>query len=144
MAIALRRLAGAILILASAWCLYRFGIIMNWWSPVNRPATVSKEAHYVFVWESAAWFDCRVDEIRNVDVCRAWDNSGRLLAAGDFRIKGEDRAATKEELKPSAVGATNLNGLSDTIYLFGPKGLIEGKQLVRVGSRDATEKSKVS
>jgi hypothetical protein len=112
---------------------YWFGILANWWSPLVRPHGVPPGAKHVFIWESAAWFDCSVDSKRDVDVCRAWDAWGRLVASGDFRLEGENRAATPGELRPSTPGRTNRSGLSGEIYLFGPNGLIEGKKLIRVG-----------
>ena len=98
-----------------------------------RPHGVSWRARHVFIWEGGAWFDCSFDPKRDVDVCRAWDDWGRLMASGDFRLEGENRAATSSELHPSATGATNPSGMSDEIFLFGPHGLIWGKKLIRVG-----------
>lgn len=129
---------------ASGVLIYRGGIVLNWWSPLTRPTGVPVSAQFVFAWESEAWFDCGIDERRNVNPCRAWDNRGRLRAYGDFQLIDEHRAATRAELRPSVLGATNDNGLVDTIYLFGSGGVIEGKQLVRVGSRDFREKSSVT
>jgi hypothetical protein len=94
---------------------------------------VSARARHVFLWESAAWFDCSADRERDVDVCTAWDDSGRLLANGDFRLEDENRAATPGELRPSTIGRTDASGRSDEIWLFGHHGLIEGKKLIRVG-----------
>ena len=117
------------------WFLYSFGIFAGWWGPLTRPAGVSRRAKYVTIVESAAWFDCTVDAGRNVDVCKAWDTNGRLVTAGCFRLEGENRAATVEELHPSSVGASRAAGLPpDTITLFGPNHLIWGKTLVRVDS----------
>jgi hypothetical protein len=56
----------------------------GWWNPLIRTASVSAKAKYVWGLKSSAWFDGRVDEKRDVDVCRAWDDQGRLRAA-DFR-----------------------------------------------------------
>jgi hypothetical protein len=122
----------ALLLVGLACTVYWFGVIAGWWDPLVRPANVTPRAHYVFVWEDAAWFDCSVDARRNVNVCKAWSDDGRLVASGDFRLKDENRAATSDELHPSALGPTNEFGGSDTIYLFGPDKLIEGKELVRV------------
>lgn len=130
----MKRLAvGAVVTILVAfvyWC----GILLNWWSPLIRPRGVPCRAKYVFLWESAEWFDCHVDERRNVDVCRAWDVDGHLAASGDFRLEGENRAATRSELHPSRTGDTmDASGMCDEIYLFGPHSLIEGKKLIRVG-----------
>ena len=51
--------------------------------------------------EEGTWFDCSVDSARNVDICKAWAPDGRLIASGDFRLVGEDRAATPVELRPA-------------------------------------------
>ena len=111
---------------------YWFGILANWWGPLIRPSGIPASARYVFLWESAEWLDCSVDWERNVNVCRAWDDSGRLLADGDFRLEGENRAATQAELHPSTTGATAESGLANEIYLFGPHGIIQGRKLIRV------------
>ena len=58
------------------WATYYAGIWMSWWGPLTRPAGVSADAKYVFIWESAAWFDCSVDRARDVNKCRAWDDNG--------------------------------------------------------------------
>jgi hypothetical protein len=126
------------------WCLYIFGLTLGWWSPLTRPASVSSEAVYVFIFgKSAAWFDCRVDEKRDLDVCSVWDEHGRLEVSGNFRLKDENHAARKAELRPSIVGPGDASGHSDVIYLFGPDGLIVGKELVRVGSRSERERFEV-
>ncbi|HEY1207576.1 MAG: hypothetical protein ABSH46_05045 [Bryobacteraceae bacterium] len=122
----------AVVFVAAVGVAHWVGVIAGWWDPLVRPANVTSRAHYVFIWESAAWFDCSVDARRNVNVCKAWNDDGRLVASGDFRLKDENRAATSDELHPSALGPTNEFGGSDTIYLFGPKKLIMGKELVRV------------
>jgi len=122
-------------VLAIGYLGYLFGVVSGWWNPLVRPAGVSPTAHYVFIWESAGWFDCSVDHQENVNVCKAWDATGRLCASGRFRLKGEGRAATEAELKPSALGPTELDGSTRTIYLFGPDRLILGKELVQVDAK---------
>lgn len=76
---------------------------------------------------SAIWFDCRVDQKRDVDVCRAWNDKGRLVAAGDFRLRGQGHAATAAELQPSTLGDRDDTGHSDVIWLFGPDKLISAE-----------------
>jgi len=125
----------AAVIVIVGWCTYEVGLADGWWNPLIRPAGVSAKAHYVYIFpKSATWFDCRVDEKRGVDVCTAWDEHGRLLVSGDFRLWGEGRAATRAELQPSITEADE-SGRCDIIYLFGPNRLIGGKELVRVGSK---------
>src|SRR5260370_6286920 len=71
---------------------------------------------------------------RNVDVCKAWDVDGRLVASGDFRLEGENRAATKRELHPSTTRSTeHTSGLQAHFYLLCPLLLIKEKKLIRVG-----------
>ncbi len=57
---------------------------------------------------------------------------GNLIASGNYRLDGENRAADGSELRPSEVetypGHPNLTD----IYLFGDHGLIRGKLLVPV------------
>ena len=126
------------------WITYVLGLALAWWAPLIRPAGVSGNARYVLIFgKSAEWFSCQVDEKRDVDVCSAWDDRGRLVASGDFRLRGENRAATREELQPSIVGPGDSSGRSDVIYLFGPDRLILGKELVRVGSRSERERFRV-
>ena len=79
------------------------GISFNLWQPITRPAGVSSRARYVDAFKSAAWFDCSVNPVRDVDVCRAWDPDGRLIAFGSYRLDGKNRAATARELHPSRV-----------------------------------------
>ncbi len=80
--------------------------------------------------EDGTWFDCRVDVRRNVDVCRAWDDTGRVLANGDFRLECQGRAATELELRPS--GVSRGDGRVYGITLFGAKGY---RQLISIHSR---------
>ena len=123
----------AVVTIAVGSVAYWFGTLLGWWNPLVRPRGVSGTAQYVFTWESAAWFDCSIDDLRNVNVCRAWDADGRLRAAGAFRLKGENRAATKLELRPSMLGASDDSGMARSIYLFGPGKVIMGQELVQVG-----------
>src|SRR5258708_584013 len=90
-------------LIASILPLYKTGVSLGFWQPITRPSTVSRAAQHVTTLKQATWFDCHVDETRNVDVCRAWDNKGRLIADGDFRLEDEDRAATASELHPSYI-----------------------------------------
>jgi len=92
----------ALLLVVAAWSVYNFGVLFGFWQPLTRPRNVSASARYVSIIETGAWFDCSVDSERNVDVCKAWDPDGRLIADGGFRLQGEDRAATTLELKQTA------------------------------------------
>jgi hypothetical protein len=132
------------LLAVGVWCTYRFGTLAGWWNPLTRPRNVSAGARHVFTWESSAWFDCNIDTKRDVNVCWAWDSYGRLLTAGDFRLRDENRAARKDELRPSITGPSNADGISDTIYLFGPNGLIMGRALVRIGDVGGAGQKRIS
>jgi hypothetical protein len=99
----------------------------------RRPPGVPRTAHYVDRIEDGTWFDCFVDSKRDVDICKAWDDSGRVIADGPFRLEDEDRAATASELHPSLVLSTG--GKAYMIYLFGKDGIF-GRALVRVDSRN--------
>jgi hypothetical protein len=105
---------------AAAWPAYILGVTFGLWQPLTRPRGVAASARYVSSIEDGTWFDCHVDLRRNVDTCKAWDFEGRVLADGDFRLAGEDRAATAAELKPSAVNSGG--GHAYEIYLFGKVG----------------------
>ena len=91
---------------------YPYGIVFGLWQPLVRPAGISARAHYVSMIEDGSWFDCSIDEKRNVNVCRVWDYAGTLRAEGDYRFEDEPRAAGRDELYPSLLAGR------DTIYLF--------------------------
>lgn len=112
--------AVAILSIAATWPVYILGVVIGLWQPLTRPSAVPSSAHYVSSIEDGVWFDCFVEPRRNVDTCKAWDFGGRLLADGDFRLEGEDRAANSAELRPSAV--ISSGGHAYMIYLFGKDG----------------------
>jgi hypothetical protein len=110
---------------------YPYGIWLGLWQPLSRPSNVSARARYISVIEDGSWFDCSIDEERNVNVCRVWDYDGRVRAEGDFRYEDEPRAAKREELYPSLLAGR------DTIYLFdGPHGhSIFAHSINRVGTQ---------
>jgi hypothetical protein len=98
--LAVLALVALILILRPA---YQLGVGFGFWQPVTRPAGVSPRARYVAKLKTSGWFDCSVDRTKNIDVCRAWNDAGQLIAYGNFRLDGEQRAATVTELRPSSV-----------------------------------------
>lgn len=108
---------------------YSLGVIFSLWQPI-RPHSVSTAAVYVSTVEDGYWFDCRVDKGQNVDVCRAWDYLGKLVADDRFQLECEGRAATLEELRPTVVERSN--GRTEAIYLLGRAGNYSTK-LVPVG-----------
>ena len=89
--------------LVAALPVYHLGIALNLWQPLTRPRGVSSSARYVSIVEEGTWFDCHVDWKRNVDVCKAWDPDGRLIADGDFLLQGDNRPASESELRPTHV-----------------------------------------
>jgi hypothetical protein len=91
---------------------YPYGIAFGLWQPIVRPFGVSPSARYVSVIEDGSWFDCSIDEKRNVNVCRVWDSEGQLRTSGDFQYEDQHRAARRDELYPS------MDGGQDTIYMF--------------------------
>jgi hypothetical protein len=95
---------GAVVAAVAVYLGFELGVLMGAWQPILRPRGVSPKAHYVSLdgkWTT--WFDCSADSIRNVDHCRAWDDRGRLLLDGDFRLDAEKRMATESELRPTRV-----------------------------------------
>ena len=98
--------------------LYILGVVFGIWQP--RPHDVTPAARYVSWIEDGAWFDCAVDSRRDVDVRKAWDSDGRLIASGHFRLECLGRAAAKAELRPSSVNSSG--GHAYAIYLFGENG----------------------
>ena len=102
------------------WLAYTLGIVLGFWQPVTRPKGVSPSARYVSLIEDGTWFDCSIDLDKDVNICKAWTWTGRLIADGEFRLENEGRAATKLELRPTLVQVTN--GRASMIYLFGERG----------------------
>jgi hypothetical protein len=92
------------------------------WLGWPRPPGVSKSAHYTVRVEVGRWFDCSLDATQDVNVCSAWDDDGRLLANGRYRLKGQNRAATKAELVPSDVNVYAGRPDLSWIYLYGRRG----------------------
>jgi hypothetical protein len=125
-------ICGALLLLIFVPRIYENGVWLGFWQPLIRPPGVSKSARYISLVEEATWFDCQVDLKRDVDVCRAWKEDGRLIVNGDFRLEDENRAASKSELRPSRV-LLDAGMRSYMIYLFGQNGAFS-KILVPVNS----------
>jgi hypothetical protein len=102
----IRRIVLALVVMAmiaSVRPAYLIGVSLGFWQPRTRPSGVSARARYVDTFKNAAWFDRLLDRTKGVDVCRAWDQNGKLIAFGNYRLEGENRAATEGELRPSAV-----------------------------------------
>ena len=114
----------AVVMLGLSYPIYVVGVAFNIWQPVTRPSGVSGRAHYIDAFKSAAWFDCSVDRIKDVDVCRVWDPEGKLVAFGNHRLDGENRAAKAAELRfwhvEDYTGHPNLAW----IYLFDHRTLV--------------------
>lgn len=111
---------------------YLVGVSIGFWQPLSRPYGVSARARYVDAFKSAAWFDCSVERTKGVNVCRAWDTGGNLIAFGNYRLEGENRAANARELRPSEVQECPGHPNLAWIYLFGDHGTIRGRTLVPV------------
>ncbi len=123
---------GCALIVALARPAYLVGVDLGFWQPLTRPAGVSARARYVAAFYFGAWFDCSIDSARDVDVCRAWDSKGKLIAFGDYRLDGENRAATALELRPSDVQPYPQHPNLAWIYLYGDHWNTRGRTLVPV------------
>jgi hypothetical protein len=123
---------GGLALVASLRPAYLIGVTFGFWQPLTRPSGVSARARYVDTFKSAAWFACSVERTKDVNICRAWDTDGNLIAFGNYRLDRENRAATALELRPSEVhlypGHPNLAW----IYLWGAHGSIVGRTLVPV------------
>jgi hypothetical protein len=120
---AVKRALLAVLTIATLVAAYFAGIELNFWPPLNRPPEVSRHARHFSNVKGSTWFDCRVDTARDVDLCAAWDESGRVIAYGAYRIDGANRAATAAELRPLRCNVHRLPQLS-WIYLEGEKVLV--------------------
>jgi hypothetical protein len=125
-------IVGAVVLMASLRPVYLIGISLNLWQPLTRPSGVSKRARYVDTFKDAAWFDCTIERTKDVNACRAWDVHGRVIALGNYRLDGENRAATAQELRPSTLNRYPGHPHLAWIYLFGEHGNIFGKTLVPV------------
>jgi len=95
--------AAVAVLAAISWPAYNLGVALDFWQPFSRPRGVSARARYFSTMKTAEWFDCSVDAVHDVDVCSAWDDSGRLIARGRYRLDGENRAAKGAELRPERV-----------------------------------------
>ena len=119
-------------LIASLRPAYLVGVSIGLWQPLVRPVGVSARARYVDAFKSAAWFDCSVERTKDVNICRAWDPEGNLIAFGSYRLDGESRAASALELRPSAVGTYPGHPNLSWIYLFDDRGATTGRTLVPV------------
>jgi len=117
-----------VVLLGLSYPLYVVGVAMNFWNPLTRPRGVPRRANHVDAFKSQAWFDCGVDSHRNVNVCRAWDERGDLIAFGNYRIDGQNRAASNRELRPWSV----LSGPNPRLAWIRLSGLGGGPHLTLV------------
>ena len=102
----MKRIIGAVaavLAAAAFYVVYDMGVWMGEWEPLLHPSGVPSTAHFYSTIEEkqGLWFDCSVDVKRQVNPCRVWEENGRLLVNGDFRIEDGNRMATASELKPT-------------------------------------------
>jgi hypothetical protein len=123
---------GGVALIASLCPAYMIGVRLGFWQPLTRPVGISKRARYVETLKSAAWFDCSVERVKDVNICQAWDTAGNLIAFGNYRLDGENRAATSLELRPSVVHINPGHPDLAWIYLFGDRGSVFGRTLVPV------------
>jgi hypothetical protein len=122
------KVAAAAALIVIAFPAYQLGVALGLWQPLTHPLGVSPQARYVpSYFYGSLWFDCSLDRGRDVDVCRAWDDAGRLIAYGNYRLDGEKRAAATEELRPSGVSG-GPPGRPDLCWIS----LSDGKTLVPV------------
>ena len=92
-------LGAAVALVVVSVPVYLAGVSFGLWQPLSRPVGVSAGARYLETLKNAGWFDCSVDQIKDVNVCRAWDRDGKLMAFGNYRLDGENRAARAVELR---------------------------------------------
>jgi len=115
-------LVGVVVLIVISRPVYQIGVGLGFWQPLTRPAGVSTRARYVATTDDSAWIDCSFDAGKDVDVCRAWDDAGRLIAYGRYRLDGERRAAGPAELHPSEVAIYPGRPELAWIYLEGAGG----------------------
>jgi len=123
---------GGLILIASLRPVYLIGVSLGFWQPLTRPTSIPTRARYVDTLKSDAWFDCSIERTKDVNICRAWDSDGNLIASGNYRLDGENRAATAPELRPSQVHLYSGHPNLAWIYLFGDHKKIMGKTLVPV------------
>jgi hypothetical protein len=88
----------------------------------RRPATVPPSAFWSGGLDGGAWYDCSEDKHARANTCAIYsDRDGRLWIKARYRLKGDNRSATKEEfLNPV------IDHIPDAteIYLHGGKKLV--------------------
>jgi hypothetical protein len=91
-------LVGTVLLMASvAACRHQPTM-----EPKTRPSGIPDNAVWVGGADGGAYVYCTIDEIRNVNPCKVWnDYTGNLVESGDYRLAKENRAAKKTELRVS-------------------------------------------
>jgi hypothetical protein len=68
--------------------------------PPVRPTSVPETAIWSGGAEGGAWIDCQIGNERNANHCTVYnDQTGDVWKTGFFIIRGENRAASREELK---------------------------------------------
>jgi len=72
----------AVLVVLALRPAYELGVGFNLWQPFTRPRGVPAQARYVSVLEDSAWFDCSFERAKDVDICKAWDDAGHVIAYG--------------------------------------------------------------
>lgn len=80
--------------------------------PPERPQGVPSEAVWAGGLDGGSFVLCQIDLTRKVNTCTVYnDFSGQVVEHGDFRLKGEDRAARLEELNYSWADGGGMIGL---------------------------------
>src|SRR6266702_857354 len=68
--------------------------------PANYPAGVPSYAVWAGGADGGSYISCTVDQPRNVNYCRVWnDYTGQLVESGDYQFLDQHRLATQDELK---------------------------------------------
>jgi len=95
-------------------------------SAPSRPATVPVSAMWSGGKDGGAWYDCSFTPGESTNLCAIYSERGALWVRASYEIKGQRRAATKEEFRNPGI---NYIPHATEIYLSGNKTLVAVKIL---------------
>jgi hypothetical protein len=95
-------------------------------SAPSRPATVPLAAIWSGGKDGGAWYDCSFTAGESANLCAIYSERGVLWFRASYEIKGQHRAATKEEFREAGI---DYIPHATEIHLSGNKTLIAVKIL---------------
>jgi len=67
--------------------------------PPGRPGAVPTSAIWSGGADGGAWYDCSENRRSNVNECAIFSDEGKLWIRAQYKLKNQNRAATKEEFR---------------------------------------------